>query len=93
MYYYTYLTCLTFFVSVIPRGASTPAPRTGLSKENIIAIVVGVGGFLLIVIIAVALWILRKQKKGSKGTILQYLFDIRCKVLPGPSTVKYLLVT
>jgi len=48
---------------IVPGGGVTSEPRSGLKKQDIIAIVIGVGGFLLILIIVCTLVLLKRNKR------------------------------
>ena len=45
----------------------TSGGRSGLKKQDIIAIVIGVGGFLLILIVVCTLVLLKRTKKRGVG--------------------------
>ena len=61
---------LSLFLSlVLPGGGVTSGERKVLSKQDIIAIVVGVGGFLLILIVVCTLVMLKKKKKHGVGKL------------------------
>ena len=47
----------------------TSEPRSGLKKQDIIAIVIGVGGFLLILIIVCTLVLLKRNKRRGVGKL------------------------
>ena len=54
---------------MLPGGGVTAGERKALSKQDIIAIVVGVGGFLLILIVVCTLVMLKKKKKHGVGEL------------------------
>ena len=54
-------------LTVVPGGGVTPGGRSGLKKQDIIAIVIGVGGFLLILIVVCTLILLKRTKKRGVG--------------------------
>ena len=53
--------------TVVPGGGVTSGGRSGLKKQDIIAIVIGVGGFLLILIVVCTLILLKRTKKRGVG--------------------------
>ena len=58
-----------FSPTVVPGGGVTSGGRSGLKKQDIIAIVIGVGGFLLILIIVCTLVLLKRTKKRGVGKL------------------------